>query len=483
MVDLRPVFHVVGWALLVLAALMGLPAIVDVTGGAAGARALVTSVLLTAFAGGAVVLATKNAARAPLGIREAYLLTISIWTVVPLFGALPFWLGAPGLSPVRAYFEGVSGLTSTGATVMSGLDALPPGINLWRGLMNWAGGLGIAFVAMIFLPLMRVGGMQFFRTEGFYTFGKALPRASDIARELLLIYLGLTAACIATFALVGMAPSVAVVYGLSTVSTGGAVPHDSSFSDFHGAGEYFGALFMFLGSLPFVRYLQLAGGNPRPLWRDLQVRSYLAWLLAAVVVVTLWRIVAADMAPEPAFRESLFNLTSIMSSTGAFSGSFPEWGGLPFVIALVLGMIGACAGSTAAGLSVFRVQIALRVLWRQVRRIELPSIVDPVKYDGRPVEDDVIDAVIMFITSFVATLAVLSVTLALLGADLESAIFAAWATLCNIGYGIGAVVDAGGGTFAAFPDAALVVLILAMIMGRLGLVAVLILLLPRFWRA
>ena len=482
MSDIRPVAYVVGRLLALLAALMLVPAVVDWYKASGNATAMTESAFVTAVAGIAISLATRNAVGRPLDVRQAYLLTAAIWFVVPAFGALPFWLGAPHLGASLAYFESVSGITTTGASVIAGLDDLPAGMNLWRGMLNWIGGLGIAFIAMIFLPFMRIGGMQFFRTEGFDTSGKALPRATDIAGQLLLVYAGLTVACIMVYSAVGMPPLGAVVNGMASIATGGFSPYSASFNAFRGAGEYAGALFMVLGSLPYIRYVQAVNGHIAPLWRDLQIRAYLRWLLAGTALVAGWEIVFAGRAVEPAFREALFNLASIMSSTGFSSGDFATWGGATLVVAFVLGVVGACSGSSAAGLSVFRVQLALRVLRNELRRIARPSAVDPVKYDGRPVSEDVIHALIMFITSYILLLGVMSVVLAHLGVDAVSALFAIWTTLGNIGYGYGPLFDQGGGTFAAFPVPAIWIMTLAMLLGRLGLLAILVLVLPAFWR-
>lgn len=482
MIDLRPVAYVIGRILIVLAILMVAPAILDWRSGDPNARAFLRSALITGFAGVSLALSTANSQTAALGVRQAWLLTSAIWFILPLFAGLPYVLGEPGLSYLHAWFEAVSGLTTTGATVITGLDHLPMGMNLWRGMTTWIGGLGIAIIAMIFLPLMRVGGMQFFRTEGFDTFGKALPRATDIARQLMLIYAALTLTCMVSYLMIGMPALGAVVHGMTTVATGGFSPYDSSFNNFQGAGEYIAVFFMLAGSLPFIRYVQMVNGQPFALWHDPQVRAYLRWLLSAVMIVAVWRILTADMEIEPAFRESLFNLTSIMSSTGFFSGSFPSWDGLMLVVALIIGIVGACAGSTASGLSVFRVQIAFSVLRAQVRRIAWPNSVEAVKYDGRTVEDDLIQALIMFISSYILILGLFSVVLTLVGVDLESAMFAIWTTLGNVGYGFGPLVEHTG-TFVEFPDAAIAVMGLAMILGRLGLLAVLVLLLPAFWRA
>jgi trk system potassium uptake protein TrkH len=481
MVDLRPVAYVIGRILIVLAILMLAPAMIDWRAGLENGTAFLSSAAITGVVGGALTLATGNSLGRSLDTRQAYLLTAGIWFLVPLFGALPFHIGAPGLDLNDAYFEAVSGITTTGATVIYGLDDLPIGMNLWRGMLNWLGGLGIAFIAMIFLPLMRVGGMQFFRTEGFDTFGKALPRATDIARQLLVIYVGLTVICIAVYSAIGMTPLDAVVNGFASIATGGFSPSDVSFNKYTGAGEYAGTLFMILGSLPYIRYVQLVNGSARPLWQDNQARAYLRWLAYAVVSVTLWQVWTTGAPLEPTFRQALFNLTSIMSSTGFFSGSFPTWGGYMLVVAFVIGVIGACSGSSAAGLSVFRVQLVIAVLRREIVRIGKPSSVDPIRYDGRGVEEDVLNALILFVSSYILILGVMTVAMALTGVDPVSSIFAVWTSLGNIGYGFGPLVERTG-TFIDFPDSAKAIMTLCMILGRLGLLAVLLLILPTFWR-
>lgn len=481
MVDLRPIAFVFGCILIVLAVLMLAPAFVDWRAGNGNADDFLQSAFVTAGVGVLLALSTSSGVRKSYDIRQAYLLTAVIWLFTPAFGALPFMLGAPHLQFTEAYFEAVSGMTTTGATVIYGLDALPAGMNLWRGLLNAAGGLGIAFVAMIFLPVMRVGGMQFFRTEGFDTFGKVLPRASDIAAQLLGVYVGLIVVAALVFSAIGMNALDAAVHAMAAIATGGFSPRDASFNEYTGAGEYFGALFMFLGSLPYVRYVQLVNGDPRPLWQDSQVRAYVKVLGFAVGSVTLWRWGTSDMGLEQVFRESLFNLTSIMSSTGFFSGSFPTWDGYMLIVAFLIGIIGACAGSSAAGVTVFRAQIAFAALVQQVRQIVTPGRVAPVKYDGRTVEPDVIDALMLYITGYVLTLGVLSVAMTLTGVDPMSALFAVWTALGNIGYGFGPLVERTG-TFVDFNDAAKWIMTVSMLAGRLGLLAIFLLVLPQFWR-
>ena len=481
MLDFRPIAYVFGRILIVLAILMLAPAMVDFSAGDANWEAFFFAAMITGGFGGSIALATVNGLGGAFGVRQAYLLTAAIWFGLPVFAAMPFMMGVPHLHFTEAYFESVSGMTTTGATVIYGLDTLPAGMNLWRGLLNAAGGLGIAFVALIFLPVMRVGGMQFFRTEGFDTFGKVLPRVADLSKQLLGVYLGLILVAGLTYSAIGMTPLDAAVHAMASIATGGFSPRDASFNPYAGAGEYLGALFMFIGSLPYVRYVQLLNGDPQPLWRDAQVRAYVKLICLAVGTVTLWRWLSSDMEFEDSFREALFNLISIISSTGFFTGSFGSWDGYMLPVAFLIGMIGACSGSSAAGLSIFRAQLAWAALARQVRLITSPGRVDPVKYEGRTVGQDVIDALMLYVSGFVLTLGILTVAMTLTGVDPVSALFCVWTSLGNIGYGFGPVVQRTG-TFVDLNDAAKWIMTLAMMLGRLGLLAIFVLVLPRFWQ-
>lgn len=481
MVDLRPVGYVIGLIIVALGAAMLLPLATDLALADGNAHAFAEAALISVVIGGLTAVACQNRAGRSLSVRQAFLLTLGIWFLIPLFAALPFVIGAPEARFIDAYFEAASGITTTGASVFVGVDDLPAGVNLWRGMLNWLGGLGIAFIAMIFLPVMRVGGMQFFRTEGFDTFGKVLPRATDIARDLFFVYVALTAACMGVYGMLGMPTFEAVAHGLATIATGGFSPRGASFSGYSGAIHYAATMFMLLGSLPYIRYVQLMHGSARPLRSDPQVRSYLLWVSVAVISVSAWRVATSDQPSEPAFRESLFNLVSIMSSTGFGAGDFPAWGAFSIIVAMWIGIIGACSGSSAAGLSVFRVQVMFGALAEQVRRIHAPHRIAPVRYAGRAVDADTMGAIVLYLGAFILTFGVIAVLIAASGVEFESALFAAWTSIGNIGYGYGSIL-AETGTFIAVPDAAKLLMVLAMIMGRLSLLSVLVILLPRFWR-
>ena len=236
--------------------------------------------------------------RAGLSIQQAFLLTTTVWVTVPLFGALPFLLGETDLGFVDALFEAMSGVTTTGTTVIAGLDDLPSGLLLWRGLLQWLGGLGIVIVALVFLPEMRVGGMQFFRSEGFDTFGKALPRTIDISKGVINVYLVLTAVCALAYLTLGMGAFDAVVHALTTVATGGFSTRDASFSGYPAGVQYASVLFMILATLPFVRLMQGVQGHLRPLLADTQVQTYLRWIGYALVLVILHELLATGRLDE-----------------------------------------------------------------------------------------------------------------------------------------------------------------------------------------
>ncbi|MFZ0099972.1 MAG: TrkH family potassium uptake protein [Gemmobacter sp.] len=482
MIDLSPVVSILGRLIFTLGALMFLPAGLDLAVGNGNAAGFATAAITVTATGAAISLATRGAIRHAFDLRSAFLLTFGIWILTPLVGALPLMTGAPGLGFTDAYFEAVSGITTTGSTVIFGLSDLPEGANLWRGMLNWLGGLGIAFIAMIFLPVMRVGGMQFFKTEGFDTMGKILPRASDIAISLLWIYAGLTALCMLVYRMIGMAPLDAVVHALATIATGGFSPQDASFNVYAGSGEYAGAFFMIVAAVPYVRYVQLASGRGGALWHDPQVRFYLATMATGVMVLTVWRWLTSADPVEPVFRETLFNVASVMTGTGFFSGSYTSWGGFLLVVTFLLGLLGGCSGSSSGALTIFRVQVAISAVRAEMRKIVMPHRVEPVRYAGRTVEDETLNGVMMFVTTYVLLIGMLSVALALTGIDMQTSIFAIWSSMGNIGYGIGPAI-AETGTYRDFPTAAKWVMILAMILGRLSLLAVFVVILPRFWRA
>ena len=281
MIDLRPVGYVIGLLVAVLGLTMLLPLLVDLAEGRGHWPVFLESSVITMLCGGLIALACANGVREGLTIQQTFLLTTGVWLTLPLFGAIPFVFGATEARFVDAFFEAMSGLTTTGSTVFSGLEELPKGLLLWRGIMQWLGGIGIIVVAMVFLPELRVGGMQIFRSEGFDTFGKILPRATEISSRISVIYIGLTLACAIAYISTGMNAFDATVHAMTTIATGGFANYDASFANFSGATEYAAVAFMLLAALPFVRFVQLTAGSAKPLFHDSQIRAFFGTAVVA----------------------------------------------------------------------------------------------------------------------------------------------------------------------------------------------------------
>lgn len=482
MFDLRPVGYVVGLLLACLGLTMLPPLMVDLAEGRGEWVVFMQSAVITFVTGGLIALACQNGNQDHLTIQQTFLLTTGVWVALPLFGALPFVFGATEARLVDAVFESMSGLTTTGATVFSGLDDLPKGLLLWRGILQWLGGIGIIVVAMVFLPELRVGGMQIFRSESFDTLGKILPRATEIASQISVIYVALTLVCLLAYMALGMDAFEATVHALTTISTGGFSTYDASFGAFSGPLEYVASLFMILAALPFVRYVQMVNGHRTALWRDKQIHGF---LITITVLVVITSVVLTSIFPhhwEQAVREALFNITSIISGTGYASVDYMAWGHFLVALFFFIGLIGGCAGSTACSVKIFRYQILFASIRSQLRKTQSPHGIFVPRYEGRKIDDDVLNSVMSFFVFFIVTLGVLSVALGMTGLDFITSVSGAAAALANIGPGLGDQIGPAG-NFSGLNDTAKWLLSLGMLIGRLELLVVFALFTVNFWRA
>ncbi|MFY0619636.1 TrkH family potassium uptake protein [Shimia sp.] len=482
MFDLRPVGYVIGLLVAMLGATMFVPMALDLVDGNSHWEAFFVSGLVTCVAGGLVSLSCHNRRGEGLSLQQTFLLTTGVWLALPMFGALPFLLGATEARLVDAFFEAMSGLTTTGSTVFSDLESLPRGMLLWRGLLQWLGGIGIIVVAMVFLPELRVGGMQIFRSEGFDTFGKILPRATEISSRISVIYVSLTAMCALAYVITGMGAFDATVHAMTTIATGGFANYDVSFGAFTAGTEYVAVMFMILAALPFVRFVQLTAGTARPLLQDTQIRAFLLTVLVIVIMVTSWQVLTNGLGSEAGFRKVLFNATSIVTGTGYASADYMQWGGFPVSVLFFAGLIGGCAGSTACSIKIFRYQLLFATIRSQIRKIQHPSGVFTPTYQGRTIDDDVLSSVMSFFVFFTVSLGGLAVLLGMTGLDFTTALSGAAAALANIGPGLGETIGPAG-NFSTLNDTAKWLLAAGMLIGRLELLAVYVLFTVQFWRA
>ena len=481
--NIRPVIQILGFLLILLSFLMTLPVNLLMLGDTPDWLAFVKSASICFGVGVVCFYSAGGKRRYALKQRQMFILTVSAWIVIPLFSSLPLLLSDLTLSVTDAFFESISGVTTTGSTVMSGLDKLPGDILLWRSIMQWMGGIGIIGMAVAILPFLRIGGMRLFATESSEWTEKAVPRTNRLARGLVFSYLTLTIGCILTYWALGMDLFNAVNHALTTVSTGGYSTSDSSMGQFDQLSILFASsLFMMLGGIPFFLFVRLLSGQVQPLLRDQQIHFFLKFLLLIACLITIYRVVNEGAFPVDAFVHALFNVTSVVTTTGYASQDYSLWG--PFVVVLFffLTFVGGCSGSTAGGMKIFRFQLSMLLLREQVLRLLHPNAVIARNYNGRIISDEIVASSVAFSFIFLATLAVVASILALLGLDLTTSLSGAATALANVGPGLGDTIGPAG-NFQTLPDAAKWVLMVAMLLGRLELLSVFVMFSPHFWRS
>ena len=480
MLDFRPIVFVIGILLTTLALAMCAPMAADLADGHSDWKVFAGSGGLTLFIGVAMALAARGP-RFELNIRQAFLLTTGAWLVLTMFAALPFAFASIGLSYTDAFFEAMSGITTTGSTVIAGLDTAPSGVLLWRALLQWLGGIGIIVMAVGVLPMLRIGGMQLFRAESSDRSDKVLPRVTQIATGIGMTYLGLTILCALLLAAVGVGGFDAVAHAMTTIATGGFSTSDASVGVFaNPAAEMVITVFMLCGALPFVLYLQALRGDPGALARNNQVRAFIAIVACVVVAMTVWRV-AAGVPVLQALRSVVFNVVSIITGTGYATAGYDGWGNFAIAVFFFIMFIGGCAGSTTCGIKVFRFQVLYVTAAAQIHRLIQPHGVFVPHFNQRPIDHEVASSVMSFFFLFAASYAVLALLLGALGLDFVTAVSGAATAICNVGPALGPVIGPSG-TFAPLPDAAKWVLSAGMLLGRLELFTVLVLLTPSFWR-
>ncbi len=481
MATFQPVLHIIGILLTMLAVAMGITALADLVSGHPDWPVFFASAAVTVFVGVSLIL-TTNVERRKFTIRHAFLLTTLSWLVLAAFAALPFAFSELDMSYTDAFFESMSGITTTGSTVILGLDSAPPGILLWRALLQWLGGIGIIVVAVAILPMLQVGGMQLFRMESSDRSEKVLPRAAQIASGIALIYLGSTIACAAAYWFAGMTAFEAFTHAMTTIATGGFSTSDDSVGMFDSAAiDWIAIAFMLIGAMPFVLYLQAVRGKPLLLFRDSQIQCFLAIVVLAVLAIAFWQWAYVGTAIDDAIRDSAFNVVSVITGTGYSTAAFDQWGGFPLTVFFLLMFVGGCAGSTSCGIKVFRFQVLYANARVQMARLLQPHGVYIPYYNRAPIPEGVSISVMGFFFLFICAFALLAMALGLTGLDFLTAVSGAATSIANVGPGLGHVIGPSG-TFATLPDTAKWLLSAGMLLGRLELFTVLVLFLPSFWR-
>ncbi|MDD9877564.1 MAG: TrkH family potassium uptake protein [Magnetovibrio sp.] len=479
--DFRPVFLVIGILLSTLAVMMAIPAAVDLFAGHPDWEVFLVSAGVTLFVGVATALTCRTGG-GRMTTRQAFIMTTLSWIALTLFAALPLKFSELGLSFTDAFFEAMSGLTTTGSTVITGLDHAPPGVLIWRAILQWLGGIGIIVMAIAVLPMLRVGGMQLFRMESSDQSEKALPRAAQIATAIGVIYLILTAVWAFAYWYAGMTGFEAVAHSMTTIATGGFSTADGSIGHFDNVWiDYIAAFGMILGALPFVLYLKTIQGDWGALWRDTQVQWFLSTVALIILVTAGWLWLERNTDPADALRMAVFNIVSIITGTGYATDDYSLWGHFALPIFFFIMFIGGCAGSTTCGIKVFRIQVLYAAARSQIHHLLQPHGVFIPYYNYRPISDDVITSVLSFFFMWFFTFCLLALGLGFLGLDFLTAFSSAATAIANVGPALGPVVGPAS-TFQDLPDAAKWLLSVGMLLGRLELFTVIVLFTRSFWR-
>ncbi|PCI63846.1 MAG: potassium transporter TrkH [Kordiimonadales bacterium] len=481
MLDLRPVFFSLGSLICMLSLGMAVPVTVDLLAGNPDWGVFFLSLLLTLTVGGMLALANRDTGNA-LNLRQAFLLTSLAWSVLPAFAALPLAFSDLGLSFTDAYFEAMSGLTTTGSTIINGLDNAPPGILIWRALLQWFGGIGIIVMAVAVLPMLQVGGMQVFKGESFDSVEKILPRAGQISGVISGLYIAFTALCILLYLLAGMSIFDASAHAMTVIATGGFSTSDGSIGHFDSFSiDMITVAFMIIGSVPFILFLQVLRGRPLAVWKDEQVRGFLKLAGLLCVSVTLWLVIWKDFTPVEAFRYGTFNIISVLTGTGYATTDYSQWGSFSATLFFMVMFIGGCAGSTSCGIKIFRFQVLLKSMRSWTNHITQPNGIFVPKYNGRPIPADVKSSVMAFMTLFMAIFLLLAMAIAGTGEDWITSFSSAGSALANVGPGLGEKVGPSG-NFSGLTDTAKWLMSVGMLVGRLEIFSVLVLFSPAFWR-
>ncbi len=477
----KTVFFLIGVLLIVLGLSMLAPYIMQVIF-KENSHSFISSSFVTIFIGILCILANLEK-DLKLNLRQTFLFSTLAWVTVAIFGSLPFILSSQTFSFSDAFFESMSGITTTGATIISDLDNSPKSILLWRAIMQWLGGIGIVVMAITILPLLKVGGMQLFKMEGPDSTEKILPRTIEVAAIIISTYVILTLFCGFFYWIFGMTVFDSVCHAMSTIATGGFSTHNDSIGFFKNSNiEIVASLFIIFGSIPFISYLKFSQGNKKIFFQDVQIKGLIYLLTFSILIMFLYLLfINYESNLFEKIRISSFNVISILSGTGYVTDDFGLWGKFSLIFFLFLMFIGGCAGSTACGIKIFRLQMLLIFLKNQVKKLIYPNSVIITKYNNHKISDDFIRSVIIFIFSFLFIFLIIAMLLSISGLDFVTSISGAASSISNVGPGLGEIIGPDG-NYKSLPDVSKWILATGMLLGRLELFAVLVLFFPSFWR-
>ena len=417
-----------------------------------------------------------------INTQQAFLLTALSWLSIAIFGSLPFFFSELSLSITDSFFESMSGITTTGATILENIEKSPKGILIWRAMLQWLGGIGVILMAITLMPIMNIGGMQLLKVTSYDTSEKILPKSKEVSLRLITVYLSLTALCSVFYKIFGMNTFDSITHSMTTIATGGFSNYDQSIGYFNNPNiEIISILFILLGSIPFILYIKFISNEKKIIFRDEQVKLFFKLTLISILILFFYLIIVNKNIYEIHIRSVIFNVVSILTGTGYVTKEFDQWGNFPLIFFLILMFIGGCAGSTTCGIKIFRVHILYYFIRNQLMKIIYPRAIINLKYNNNKVDDKLIASIISFIYLYILIFFVLASLLTLTGLDFITSISGAASSLSNVGPGLGSEIGPNS-NYSGLPNESKWLLSIGMILGRLEIFALLIIFLPSFWR-
>ena len=480
MSNYKTVFFTLGVLQIILGIFMIIPIIIQNVYGEFDSSFVIASIITLVF--GILFVISNLDYDKKINLHQAFLLTSLSWITIAIFGALPLFFSKLNLSFTDSFFESMSGITTTGSTIITNLEGAPKSILLWRALLQWLGGIGIIVMAITLMPIMNVGGMLLFKVLNTDSTNEILPSSKEISIKLIFIYTILTLLCAFSYKVFGMNVFDSLTHSMTTLATGGFSNYNDSIGYFNNNKiEWTAILFIILGSIPFIAYVKFISGNKKIFLSDTQIKTLIKLIMFSIMILFCYLLIKDNNFSLSNIRSISFNVVSILTGTGYVTQEFDKWGSFPLFYFLILMFIGGCAGSTTCGVKIFRVQILYKFIVNQLKKVIYPRGIFVIKYENNNVNDKFLASIISFIYLYIIIFFTLTALLSITGLDFITSISGAATSISNVGPGLGSIIGPNG-NFYQLPDLSKWILSVGMILGRLELFAILVLFLPSFWR-
>ena len=480
MYNYKTVFYTLGTLQIILGVFMLIPVIIQLIFNELDSGFVSASIITIIF--GVLFFISNLDHDRNIDIPQAFILTALSWLSIAIFGSLPFIFSELNLSFTDAFFESMSGITTTGSTIITDLDNAPKGVLLWRAILQWLGGIGIILMAITLMPIMNIGGMQLFKISSNDNSEKILPKSKEVSLRLIFIYSLLTLICAIFYKLFGMNYFDSLTHSMTTIATGGFSNYNESIGYFNNALiEINAIIFIILGSIPFIAYIKYLNGDKKIFYRDAQINFFIKTIIISVIIIFIFLLFKNYNSETFLLRQVVFNVVSILTGTGYVTANYSDWGGFPLIFFLVLMFIGGCAGSTACGLKIFRIHILYKFFVMQLKKYIYPRGVFVLKYGENVLNDKFISSIISFVFLYIIIFFTITALLSISGLDFITSVSGAATSISNVGPGLGGMIGPTG-NFSLLPDFSKWILSVGMILGRLELFAIIVLFIPSFWR-